>query len=138
MIRQQRQFGHSSACVEVLESRRLLSAAPIPVLTGAPFFGAAVDTTHGITESLTISVTSERKSGAVSGDFVVSAGGQSQTYTFTGSVNRRGAIVFHARSGSHRTATVKGTTNAAGTSLAGAFVSSGKHNSSRGTFSASR
>ena len=138
MIPQQRHSGCSSACVEALESRRLLSAAPIPVLTGAPFVGAAVDTTHGMTESLTISIATERKSGAVSGDFVVSAGGQSQTYTFTGSVNRRGAIVFHARSGSHKTATVRGTTNAAGTTLAGTFVSSGKHNSSRGTFSASR
>lgn len=137
MIPPQHHFG-PSACVELLESRRLLSAAPIPVLTGAPFVGTAIDTTHGITESLTITVAAERKSGALSGDFVVSAGGQSQTYIFTGSVNRRGAFVFHARSGNHKTATVTGTTNSAATSLAGKFVSSGKHNTSRGTFSAGR
>jgi len=143
-------------CVEALESRRLLSAAPIsylpgpparhaaaivhstiPVLTGAPFVGTAT-ASDGTTDGLAITVTSERKSGALAGSFTVSLSGQSLTYAFTGSVNRRGALVLHGRSGGHKTVTVTGTASADGKTLSGKFSASSRHNSSHGTFTASR
>jgi len=139
MIARPHRIQSASACVELLESRQLLSAShvPIPVLTGAPFVGSATQS-NGIVYSLTLTVTSERKSGAIFGDFVISSGGQSLTYVFTGTVNRRDVVTLHARSGAHKTTSVKGTTNAAATSLSGTFSSQGRHNVSHGVFSATR
>lgn len=115
----------SRPCVESLESRRLLSAAHPPVLTGIVFYGSDNATFE---DTLQIIVTSESKSGALHGDLTTSGGGVG----FTGSVNAKGAFTLHAH---YSGITYKATGKATTTAIFGKFTYTTKHGSSHGTFS---
>ena len=117
----------SRPCIESLESRRLLSAAHPPLLTGIVFYGSDTSSA-GATDTVQFIVTSESKSGALHGDLTTSQGG----IAFTGSVNAKGAFTLHAHYGG---LTCKATGKATTTSILGKFTSTEKHGSSHGSFS---
>lgn len=115
----------SRHCVESLETRRLLSAAHPPLLTGIVFYGSD---TASFEDTLQIIVTSESKSGALHGDLTTSAGGMS----FTGSVNAKGAFTLHTHSAR---LTISATGKATLTSISGKLTYTiAKHGSSHGLF----
>lgn len=135
------------ACIETLESRRFLSASPlphtaialvqtpavkvkaaVPVITGAPFIGTFK--LADIQGALTIVISSETTKGAlhatVSGPAV---------FTCTGTVKSNGKVALHGKSGKVSLA-LSGTLNATHTTLSGKFIAKGKKAVS-GTYTAS-
>jgi hypothetical protein len=147
--------------VEMLESRRLLSAtatvAPaaamygggsgggavtaaattVPMLTGSAYTGTST-ASDGTTSDITISVSTESKSGKLAGTITAITGSTTTTYTFSGSVNKKGTFTLKGNGGGHKTLSVKGAVSADTNTLTGTFKAAGKHNSSHGTFTASR
>ena len=147
------------AHIEALESRRFLSASPlapgmddllhkaavhshatVPVLTGAAFTGTAVPNHGDHNSGLTLTITSESKTGALKGTLVVDdTGNGPTTFIITGSVNHGGRFLLHANAGNHGNAVINGSVSSDGNTLIGHYVSTnGKHHGDSGSFTVSR
>lgn len=140
-----------SAQIEMLESRCLLSAAPVSVTALAAATPAAVHnhptvpnivgsysgtfaSTKGLTGALTISLTSEGTTGKLAGTLTVTGYG---TVNIKGAVNVKGKFSLHG-SGLHLSLTLSGAASTDGTTLSGKFNAGAKHGSAHGTFNASK
>jgi hypothetical protein len=140
MFGKQNRSQSPSVAIELLESRRLLSAshAVIPILTGAAFMGTAI-ATDGNSGTIVLTVTSESKKGVCKGTAEISVLGFSDTLSATASVNAKGKISLHFNS-RHATLTTTGTASA--TFISGKFALKysirSLHGSSHGTFTLSR
>lgn len=138
-----------SAQIEMLESRRLLSAAPVSLTALAAATPAAVHqhptvpnivgtysgtfaSNKGQSGDVTINLTSEGTTGKLAGTLTVSGYG---TVNIKGTVNVKGKFSLHG-SGLHLSLTLSG--SASTNTLAGKFNASAKHGSAHGTFSASK
>lgn len=141
-------FPSSSACVETLEGRRLLSAspallaapavkktpAPIPVVTGAPFIGTIGPKKDDI--GLTILFTSESATGAVVATVTGTDKGSANIFDCTGTVKNTGAVVLKGKLGKE-TLVLSGKLNKTDVTISGHGTLKGKLNLG-GSFSASR
>jgi hypothetical protein len=140
----------TSACasIEMLESRCLLSAVPVSLRAAMAAAPAAVHThpsppnivnsysgtyaaTNGTTGQLTITISSEGKTGKIAGTLTVAGSG---TINISGAVNVKGKFSLHGSAG-HHTITATGSVSSDLATLAGKFVSTGRHGATRGTFS---
>jgi hypothetical protein len=135
------------ACIEMLESRRLLSAslgshvaaavktpAPIPVVTGAPFVGTIGPKKDHI--GLTIAFTSEGTTGAVVATVTGTQGSSTNIFQCTGTVKNTGAVVLHGKLGKE-TLTISGKLNKTDITISGHGALKGKL-AIGGSFKASR
>lgn len=139
-----------SAQIEMLESRRLLSAAPVSVTAQMAATPAAVHhhptvpnivgtytgsyAGKGRTGAVTIALTSEGTTGKLAGTLTVEGYG---TVNLKGTVNVKGKFSLHG-SGLHLSLTLSGAVSTDGSTLAGKFNAAAKHGSAHGTFSASK
>jgi hypothetical protein len=154
-----RHASSTPACFEPLESRRLMSAAPsiamadwaqrsapkvhltVPLVNGDVFTGVATSK-DGSTSNVTLTITTEGKSGKLSGTLVVNDGGNSKgpkTLTFKGSVDKHNVFTLKATGADKQTAVLTGTFSADAKTVSGKFVAhKPKHPADSGTFVATR
>ena len=145
------------ACFEALESRQFMSAAPliatadwavkaapkahltVPLVNGDVFTGTATSKDGGATITLTIST--ESKSGKLTGTLVVvdGSGNGPQNFTFKGTVNKHNTFSLTCKTADKQTAILTGSFSADTKSISGRYVAhKPKHAANHGTFSASR
>ena len=141
----------SCASIEMLESRRLLSAAPMSVMAAMNPTPAAVHThptvpslvavydgtyaaANGQTGGVIITISSEGKTGKLGGTLTVVGIG---TIGVTGTVSAKGKFSLHG-SVRHFSITTSGSVSSNDDTLSGKFNVSAKHGSTHGTFSATR
>ena len=142
------------ACIEILESRRLLSAVPASYAPAALVEGAAATHTHPTIRSvvgtfvgtfsttagpgtLTLTISSQSKSGKFIGTEVAAlSGSPADTFSVKGSINVKGKFTVHGSAG-HHSFSATGSLSADGKTIAGKFVFTTRHGSSRGTFEVS-
>jgi len=139
------------ARIEMLESRRLLSAATISVIAPATATRAAVHThptvpnilgtfngtyaaTNGTSGDVIITITSEGKGGKLAGTLTVVGTG---TLQISGSVNVKGKLSLHG-SIHHLVITLTGAVSNANNTLSGKFHSTSNHGSAHGTFTTTK
>lgn len=139
------------ASVETLESRRLLSAAPMSMTAAITAAPSAVHThptvpsilgtyegtyaaTNGSTGQVIITIVSEAKTGRLAGTLTIVGIG---TVGITGSVGLKGkfSLIGAAR---HLLITASGSVSSDLSTLSGKYNSVAKHGSNHGTFTASR
>jgi len=142
---------HISAQIEMLESRRLLSAAPVSLTALAAATPAAVHqyptvpnivgtytgsfaSSKGLTGTVSIALASEGTTGKLAGTLTVEGYG---TVNIKGTVNVKGKFSLHG-SGLHLSLTLSGAASTDLNTLAGKFNAGAKHGSAHGTFSASK
>lgn len=134
----------AGAMVEILESRRLLSAAPIALASASVHthptapnivgtFDGTYATTNGQTGEIIIAITSEGKTGKVAGTLTVVGLG---SLGVSGTVSVKGKFALHGAV-RHFTLTSSGSVSSDGKSLAGKFATTAKHGNSHGTLNAS-
>ncbi len=140
---------HVSAQIEILESRRLLSAAPVSVTALAAATPAAVHnhptvpnivasfngtyaTSKGQTGQIIITLATESKTGKLTGSLNVVGLG---SLGISGTVNVKGKVSLHG-SVNHFTITISGSFNSVTKTLAGKFSTTSHHGNAHGTFSA--
>jgi hypothetical protein len=112
----------------------------IPQIGGATFSGTA-SSKDGSTSNVSMTITSESKSGKLVGFLVLSKDGGSgpKTITLKGSVNVHGAFVFTGLGADHQTVKLTGVVSADAKQVTGKFLShKPKHQSDSGTFVLSR
>ena len=142
---------HVSAQIEMLESRCLLSAAPVSVTALTAATHAAVhhhptvpnivgtysgnySSTKGQSGGVTIALASEGTTGKLAGTLTVAGYG---TVNIKGTVNVKGKFSLHG-SGLHLSLTLSGSVSTDGSTLSGKFNAGAKHGSAHGAFSASK
>ena len=128
---------------ETLESRQLLSAAPVAV-------PSAAHRSHPIAPPLIVGIypadytnTKTHASGVMEIDFISQTSADhiygtaiilDNFYRVSGSINSKGRFSFHG-SANHQTVRASGTATPDGTTLVGRFTFSQKHGSFKATFS---
>jgi hypothetical protein len=154
-----RHASFAPACFEPLESRRLMSAAPsfamadwavksapkvhltVPLVAGDVFTGTATSK-DGSPASLTLTISTEGKSGKLTGTFVVDDGSSSsgpKTFVFKGSVNKNNVFTIKGAGADKQTAVLTGKFSADTKTISGKFVAhKPKHAADSGTFLATR
>ena len=138
------------ASVETLESRRLLSAAPMSMtaaITAAPSavhthptapsilgtYNGTYAATNGSTGQVIITIVSEAKTGHIAGTLTIVGTG---TLNIAGAVGLKGKFSF-AGAARHLLITVSGSVSSDLSTLSGRYNAVAKHGSSHGTFTAS-
>jgi hypothetical protein len=137
MLQKRSRYSSVPARFEQLESRRLMSAV-VPTLTGAPFTGTATSAADASNSDITLTITSETKSGHVVGTLVVHDHGGGETdFIVKGSVNHKGTFNLTCTAAGHVDAKLTGTdTN---DTLTGRYISHQPHkHADQGTFIMSR
>jgi hypothetical protein len=142
---------HSFARIEMLESRRLLSAGTISVMAPMPATPAAVHShptvpsvlgsysgtyaaSNGTSGGMIITISSEGKTGKVAGTLTIVGLG---SLDIGGSVNVKGK--FSMRGSAHHFAiTISGSVSSNGNTLSGRFNTTAKHGSAHGTVTATK
>ena len=130
------------ASIEMLESRRLLSAAPMPAAVHThptpPNIVAVYDGTYaarnGQTGQVIFTISSEGSTGKLGGTLDVVGTG---TLGVAGTVNVKGKFSLHG-SVRHFAITINGSVSSDDNTLSGKFNVSAKHGSGPGTFSATK
>ena len=141
------------ASVERLESRRLLSAAPVPVMAAMTpvraaahvhphptypnvlgTFNGTYATTKGQTGQVIFTISSEGKTGKIAGTLTIVGTG---TLGISGTVSLKGKFAVHGSAG-HFSITIGGAVSSGGNTLAGKFNTTSRHGSSHGTFTTSK
>jgi hypothetical protein len=139
------------AYVEMLESRRLLSAAPVSLMAAMSPAPAAVHThptapnivgtfngtyaaSNGQTGQVIITIASEGKTGKIGGTLTIIGTG---SLGISGTISVKGKFSLHG-SAHHFAITITGSVSSDTNTLSGKFGTTAKHGSSHGTFSVSR
>lgn|GEM_PF-4095797 len=142
---------HISAQIEMLESRRLLSAAPVSLMALAVASPAAVHkhptvpnivatydgtyaTSKGQTGQIIITLATEGTTGKLTGSLNVVGLG---SLGIAGTVNVKGKVSLHG-SVNHFTISISGSFNSVTNVLSGKFSTTSHHGNAHGTFSASK
>jgi hypothetical protein len=159
MSMKSRYASSAPACFESLESRRLMSVVPVsvamadmmgkaapkvhlvvPLVAGDTFTGIATSK-DGSTSQITLTITKESKTGALTGTLVVMSHDNSTSHTFAvkGSVNKHNAFTLNATGPDKQVAKLTGTFSTDTKTVSGNFVShKPKHTGDSGTFVATR
>ena len=148
-----RAYCTSSGCagVEALESRCLLSAAPVsvtaamvpgraslhthptyPSIIGT--FGGTYAASNGQTGNVIITLSSEGKTGRLAGTLTIVGTG---TLGITGTVSVKGKFAIHGTV-NHFSIALNGTVAGGGKVLAGKFSTHARHGSAHGTFTTAK
>ena len=110
----------------------------VPLVAGDTFTGIATSK-DGSTSQITLTISKESKTGALTGTLVVIDHGGPKTFAFKGSVNKHNAFTLNATGPDKQVAKMTGMFSADTKTVSGKFVAhKPKHPADGGTFVATR